>query len=229
MTISKRKALAEQGECATSISLIRSIRWTGDRFHLPVSCCGKARKTGALQKRGSLCLPFPTCMLRGEIDEARFRLQCDEYGADADKALSWYYEASSVRATAKFTRFMSRKAAACGMWLPIEARRCAIIDPVLDLTADRARSRINRPTISWNFIHQRGGEWPGCWIRTARRPFSAATAGAKTGAFTGIGEKITAVQGCGKKIYNLKTCLRPIPSGMRCSRTATSFYRQPAR
>ena len=57
----------------------------------------------------------------------------------------------------KFTRFMSRKAAACSMLLPIEARRCAIIDPVLDF--DRRSGTVSHQQAKdiLNFIHQRGG------------------------------------------------------------------------
>lgn len=47
--------------------------------------------------------------------------------------------------------------------------------------------------------------WPGCWIRTRMPTVSAATwLAQKTGALTGIGEKITAVQGLWQDIYNLK-------------------------
>lgn len=59
LTICKRKRWQNKGECVTSISLYVRYADLGDRLHLPVSVATRQENPGALQKRGSLCLPFP--------------------------------------------------------------------------------------------------------------------------------------------------------------------------
>lgn len=67
----------------------------------------QGKKTTAHCRSGarSACLSLLYALREGQIDEAQFRRQCDEYGADADKALSWYDKHRSVRATAEVHAF----------------------------------------------------------------------------------------------------------------------------
>ena len=58
LTICKRKRWQNKGN-ALRLSPYTFDTLTGRPFTPSSFCCDKARKPGALQKRGSLCLPFP--------------------------------------------------------------------------------------------------------------------------------------------------------------------------
>lgn len=58
LTICKRKRWQNKGECVTSISLY--VRYADlETVYTFQFLLRQGKKTGALQKRGSLCLPFP--------------------------------------------------------------------------------------------------------------------------------------------------------------------------
>ena len=116
------------------------------------------------------------------------------------------------------------------MLLPIEARRCAIIDPVLDF--DRRSGTVSHQQAKdiLNFIHQRG--WGVARVLDTHPHadhFRPPRLAQKTGAFTGIGEKITAVQGLWEEIYNLKDLPAANTVWDVLFADGDVFYRQPAR
>ncbi len=196
-----QKALAEQGGMRYVYLPYTFDTLTGRPFTPSSFCCDKARKPGALQERArSACLSLLYALREGQIDEAQFRRQCDEYGADADKALSWYDKHRSVRATAEVHAFYEPESGSLQYVVADPARRCAIIDPVLDF--DRRSGTVSHQQAKdiLNFIHQRGGRARVLDTHPHADHFSAATGWRrKTGAFTGISEKLPPFRGCGKR------------------------------
>ena len=78
-----------------------------------------------------------------------FAANATEYGADADKALSWYDKHRSVRATAEVHAFYEPESGSLQYVVADRgARAVRLSTRCWILTADRARSRINRPRIS---------------------------------------------------------------------------------
>ncbi len=169
----------------------------------------RGKKTLAHCRSGarSACLALLHALREGRIDEARFRSQCEEYGADADKALSWYRRHQSVQSHAQVHAFYEPESGSLQYVVADpEARRCAIIDPVLDFDRRSGTVSHQQAHTILSFIRQQG--WGVAWVLDTHPHadhFSAATwLAQKTGALSGIGEKITAVQGLWQDIYNLK-------------------------
>ncbi|MEX5715690.1 MBL fold metallo-hydrolase [Serratia ureilytica] len=81
-----------------------------------------------------------------------------------------------------------------------EARRCAIIDPVLDFDRRSGTVSHQQAHTILSFIRQQG--WGVAWVLDTHPHadhFSAATwLAQKTGALSGIGEKSPPCRGCGK-------------------------------
>lgn len=59
LTISKRKRWLNKGNALRLSPLHVRYADLGDRLQLPVSAAARPEDPGALQERGSLCLPFP--------------------------------------------------------------------------------------------------------------------------------------------------------------------------
>lgn len=169
----------------------------------------QGKKTLAHCRSGarSACLSLLYALREGRIDEAQFRRQCEEYGADADKALSWYGKHKSGQSHAEVHAFYEPESGSLQYVVAdAEARRCAIIDPVLDFDRRSGTVSYQQANDILSFIRQRG--WGVAWVLDTHPHadhFSAAAwLAQKTGGLTGIGEKITAVQALWEDIYNLK-------------------------
>ena len=182
LTICKRKRWQNKGNALRLSPLYVRYADTGDRLHLPVSVATRQENPAHCRSGArSACLSLLYALREGQIDEAQFRRQCDEYGADADKALSWYDKHRSVRATAEVHAFYEPESGSLQYVVADpEARRCAIIDPVLDF--DRRSGTVSHQQAKdiLNFIHQRG--WGVARVLDTHPHadhFSAATAGAE--------------------------------------------------
>ncbi|WP_440516548.1 beta-lactamase hydrolase domain-containing protein [Serratia nevei] len=161
----QEKALAEQGGMRYVYLPYTFDTLTWETVYTFQFLLRQGKKTLAHCRSGarSACLSLLYALREGQIDEAQFRRQCDEYGADADKALSWYDKHRSVRATAEVHAFYEPESGSLQYVVADpEARRCAIIDPVLDF--DRRSGTVSHQQAKdiLNFIHQRG--WGVAWV-----------------------------------------------------------------
>ncbi|WP_048795824.1 beta-lactamase hydrolase domain-containing protein, partial [Serratia sp. 506_PEND] len=131
----QEKALAEQGGMRYVYLPYTFDTLTWETVYTFQFLLRQGKKTLAHCRSGarSACLTLLYALREGRIDEAQFRSQCEEYGADADKALSWYRRHQPVQSHAEVHAFYEPESGSLQYVVADpKARRCAIIDPVLD-------------------------------------------------------------------------------------------------
>jgi len=142
----------------------------------------------------------------GAMDEATFRKQCARFSADADKALEWFNKIESKSSVPEVHTFYEPVSGSLQYVIadPL-AKRCAIIDPVLDFDRKSGSVSYHQALKIISLIEQ--NNWKVSWVLDTHPHadhFSAAGwLAQKTGAITGIGEKISEVQTLWKNLYHL--------------------------
>jgi len=176
-----------------------------DAFHRRVERGGKILahcRSGAR----SVSLFLLHDLREGLIDEAEFRAQCQQFGADADKALTWYANRVSKPPQAEVHHFYEPESGSLQYVIADgQAKRCAIIDPVLDFDRRSGAVSTQQAQRLLDFIQQKN--WQVAWILDTHPHadhFSAAAwLAEQTAAPTGIGEKVAEVQRLWQKLYHL--------------------------
>ncbi|WP_261640279.1 bifunctional sulfur transferase/dioxygenase Blh [Erwinia mallotivora] len=148
----------------------------------------------------------------GQIDEGRFRQRCQQTGGDAERALTWYGGIGKTEAQAEVHPFYEPESGSLQYVIAdAAARRCAIIDPVLDFDRNSASVSYQQAQRILDFIAQR--QWRVSWVLDTHPHadhFSAAAwLAQQTGALKGIGEKVTEVQALWQKLYHLSDIPEP--------------------
>ncbi|MDU3074762.1 MAG: bifunctional sulfur transferase/dioxygenase Blh [Mixta calida] len=142
----------------------------------------------------------------GVIDEATFRVKCAGLGADAEKALEWFRRMSAHSSVPEVHTFYEPGSGSLQYVIadPL-ARRCAIIDPVLDFDRKSGAVSHHQAAKILSLVEQKN--WQMSWVLDTHPHadhFSAAAwLAQKTGAMTGIGEKVSEVQTLWKDLYHL--------------------------
>lgn len=155
-------------------------------------------------RSASLFLLF--ALHQGTIDEALFRQQCEQYGADAQQALSCYDRMLSAAPDAEVHHFYEPESGSLQYVIADrQTGRCAIIDPVLNFDRNSACVSHQQAQNILAFIRQKS--WRIAWILDthphADHLSAAAWLGSETGAPTGTGEKVTTVQTLWQTLYHL--------------------------
>lgn len=142
----------------------------------------------------------------GVTDEATFREKCAGVGADAKKALQWFRKTSALSTAPEVHIFYEPESGSLQYVIadPL-AKRCAVIDPVLDFDRKSGSVSYDQATKILTLIEQ--SDWQVSWVLDTHPHadhFSAvAWLAEKTGALTGIGEKVSEVQALWKDLYHL--------------------------
>lgn len=160
----------------------------------------------------SVCLFFLYELCEGLINESEFQEKCRRHDADATRALAWYARQQLTAPVAEVHQFYESKSGSLQYVIADpEARRCAIIDPVLDFDRNSGAVSHHQAQAILDFIHRQN--WQVSWILDTHPHadhFSAAAwLSQQTGAPSAIGEKISEVQALWKAIYNLSTLPAP--------------------
>lgn len=142
----------------------------------------------------------------GIIDEDTFRRQCADLGADAQKGLDWYKKMSAQNSVPEVHVFYEPESGSLQYVLADpSAKRCAIIDPVLDFDRKSGSVSHHQAQAILSVVEQ--NNWQVSWVLDTHPHadhFSAAAwLAQKTGARSGIGEKVSDVQALWRELYNL--------------------------
>lgn len=163
----------------------------------------------------------------GLIDEAEFRTQCQQFGVDADKALSWFANHLGTPPQAEVYHFYEPGSGSLQYVIADgQTQRCAIIDPVLDFDRRSGAVSTQQAQQILDFIQQKN--WQVAWILDTHPHadhFSAAAwLAQKTGAPTAIGEKVAEVQKLWQTLYNLPALTPSDKIWDRLFRNGEVFY-----
>ena len=163
----------------------------------------------------------------GAMDEATFRIQCARLSADADKALVWFKKMVSQSTIPEVHTFYEPESGSLQYVIadPI-AKRCAIIDPVLDFNRISGSVSHHQALKILSLIEQ--NHWKVSWVLDTHPHadhFSAAGwLAQKTGGITGIGEKVAEVQTFWKDLYHLPDITPAVSIWDVLFRAGDAFY-----
>lgn len=189
-----------------------TLAWeTVYQFHRLVS---KHKKMVAHCRSGSrsIALFLLHALQEGKMNKDTFRETCRQYGTDADKALDWYRRQQQHSPVAEVHHFYEPVSGSLQYIIAdVTARRCAIIDPVLDFERHSATVSHHQAQMLLDFIEKK--QWQLSWILDTHPHADHFSASAwlarQTGAPMAISEKIADVQALWKTVYHLPSLPTP--------------------